>query len=295
MAKKTKTEFVKWFGPLLDALRDLGDSGRPREVSDKIAKNLNLPDSILDETLKSGGSKFHNQVAWARQYLVWEGYLDASKHGTWKLTANGRSASISEEEAHKIFLKWVAVNQNNRKSKESAEKVQNQIAIIIDEIPPEDNGSDESLRLIDILRGLSPLGFEKVCRELLRESGFENVEITGGSADGGIDGFGTLEINPFVSFKVLFQCKRYKEGNTISRAQVGDFRNAMIGRAEKGIIITTSTFSNAAIQEANRDGAPKVELVDGNMLVKMFEKVELGLNKRVVFDVDLAYFEKYRE
>lgn len=295
MAKKTKTEFVKWFGPLLDALRDLGDSGRPREVSDKIAKNLNLPDSILDETLKSGGSKFHNQVAWARQYLVWEGYLDASKHGTWKLTANGRGASISEEEAHKIFLKWVAVNQNNRKSKESAEKVQNQIAIIIDEIPPEDNGSDESLRLIDILRGLSPLGFEKVCRELLRESGFENVEITGGSADGGIDGFGTLEINPFVSFKVLFQCKRYKEGNTISRAQVGDFRNAMIGRAEKGIIITTSTFSNAAIQEANRDGAPKVELVDGNMLVKMFEKVELGLNKRVVFDVDLAYFEKYRE
>lgn len=295
MAKKTKTEFVKWFGPLLDALRDLGDSGRPREVSDKIAKNLNLPDTILDETLKSGGSKFHNQVAWARQYLVWEGYLDASKHGTWKLTANGRNASISEEEAHKIFLKWVAVNQNNRKSKESAEKVQNQIAIIIDEIPPEDNGSDESLRLIDILRGLSPLGFEKVCRELLRESGFENVEITGGSADGGIDGFGTLEINPFVSFKVLFQCKRYKEGNTISRAQVGDFRNAMIGRAEKGIIITTSTFSNAAIQEANRDGAPKVELVDGNMLVKMFEKVELGLNKRVVFDVDLAYFEKYRE
>ena len=143
MAKKTKTEFVKWFGPLLDALRDLGDSGRPREVSDKIAKNLNLPDTILDETLKSGGSKFHNQVAWARQYLVWEGYLDASKHGTWKLTANGRNASISEEEAHKIFLKWVAVNQNNRKSKESAEKVQNQIAIIIDEIPPEDNGSDD--------------------------------------------------------------------------------------------------------------------------------------------------------
>ena len=56
MAKKTRTEFVKWFGPLLDALRDLGDSGRPQEVSNRIAKNLNLPDSVLDETLKSGGS-----------------------------------------------------------------------------------------------------------------------------------------------------------------------------------------------------------------------------------------------
>ena len=120
------------------------------------------------------------------------------------------------------------------------------------------------------------------------------MEVTARGADDGIDGFGTLEINPFVSFRVLFQCKRYKEGNTVSRAQVGDFRNAMLGRAEKGIIITTSTFSNAAIQEANRDGTPKVELVDADKLVEMFEKVELGLNKRIIYDVDISFFEKYR-
>jgi restriction system protein len=294
MTRRNRTEFVKWFGPLLDALRDLGDSGRPREVSDKIAQNLRLPDSVLDETLKSGGSKFHNQVAWARQYLVWEGFLDAAKHGTWKLTEAGRNAHVSEDDAHKIFLKWVAVNQANRKQKESGEKLEQETAAAINEVPPDESVAPENLQLLDVLRGLSPEGFEKVCRELFRESGFENVEITGGSADDGIDGFGTLEINPFVSFKVLFQCKRYKEGNTVSRAQVGDFRNAMIGRAEKGIIITTSTFSNAAIREANRDGAPKVELVDGSMLVKMFEKAELGVIKREVFDVDIAYFEKYR-
>ncbi len=70
MAKKSQPEFLRWFGPLLDALRDLGDSGRPREVSARIAKNQSLSDEVLDETLKSGGSKFHNQVAWARQYLV---------------------------------------------------------------------------------------------------------------------------------------------------------------------------------------------------------------------------------
>jgi restriction system protein len=295
VAKKKRTEFVKWFGPLIDALKDLGDSGRPREVSDRIAKNLNLPDSLLDETLKSGGSKFHNQVAWARQYLVWEGYLDASKHGTWKLTDKGRKAgSISEDDAHKVFLKWVAINQENRKEKSPGEKTEPELLTSFDELAPEIMHLNEEVRLLDVLRSLSPEGFEKICRELLRESGFENVEITGGSADGGIDGFGTLEINPFVSFKVLFQCKRYKEGNTVSRAQVGDFRNAMIGRAEKGIIITTSTFSNAAIQEAHRDGAPKVELVDGAMLVKMFEKVELGVIKRQVYDVDMTYFEKYR-
>jgi len=296
MSKKKRSDFVKWFGPLIDALKDLGDSGRPREVSDQISKNLKLTDKILDETLKSGGSRFHNQVAWARQYLVWEGYLDASKHGTWKLTEKGRNASpISEDAGHEIFLKWVAIHAESRKGKISDLKLESLEPLSIDDESPETAFSSEEIRLIDVLRGLSAEGFEKICRELLRESGFENVQITGGSADGGIDGFGTLELNSFVSFKVLFQCKRYKEGNTVSRAQVGDFRNAMIGRAEKGIIMTTSTFTNAAIQEAQRDGAPKVELVDGSMLVKMFEKVELGVKKRVVYDVDLSYFEKFHD
>jgi restriction system protein len=290
MARKSKAEFVKWFGPLLDALRDLGDSGRPREVSSRIAKNLNLPDEILDETLKSGGSKFHNQVAWARQYLVWEGLLDSSKHGTWKLTEKGRNAQISKAEAREIFLKWVAIHAQNRKDRHSEDNVKAQS----EESSPEELVSEDKPDLISMLRSLSPVGFEKICRELLRESGFENVEVTGGSADGGIDGHGTLEINPFVSFKVLFQCKRYAKGNLVSRAQVGDFRNAMIGRAEKGIIITTSSFTNSAVQEANREGAPQVELVDGVKLVEMFERVELGVTKRTVFDVDPAYFEKFK-
>lgn len=294
MSKKNTAEFVKWFGPLLDALRDLGDSGKPREVSDRISANLNLTDEILDQTLKSGSSRFHNQVAWARQYLVWEGLLDASKHGTWKLTDRGQKTSINQSDAQVIFKKWVAINQKNIKSKELPPVTEKALVEIINEVSPETAEVADTPALLNVLRSLSPEGFEKICRELLRESGFENVEVTARGADGGIDGFGTLEINPFVSFRVLFQCKRYKEGNTVSRAQVGDFRNAMIGRAEKGIIITTSTFSNAAIQEANRDGAPKVELVDADKLVAMFEKVELGLNKRVVYDVDISFFEKYR-
>ena len=279
MAKKSQAEFLRWFGPLLDALRDLGDSGRPREVSARIAKNQCLSDEVLDETLKSGGSKFHNQVAWARQYLVWEGMLDSSRHGTWTLTDKGRAAHLNENDARDIFLKWVAIHAANRKQKQET--------VPEDETPPvissvSDSDQDSSLDLLSTLRSLSPRGFEKVCRELLRESDFENVEITGGSADGGIDGYGTLEINPFVSFRVLFQCKRYAKGNLVSRAQVGDFRNTMIGRAEKGIIITTSGFSNAAIQEANREGAPQVELVDGEKLVEMFQRVELGVTKETL-------------
>ena len=291
MARKSKAEFVKWFGPVLDALRDLGDSGRPREVSEQIAKTFDLRDEVLDETLKSGGSRFYNQIAWARQYLVWEGLLDSSKHGTWTLTEKGRKTHLSEAEATKIFRKWVAIHAENRKQKATEE-----LTLIDEEEPaPETPLAEEKISLISVLRSLSPVGFEKVCRELLRESGFENVEITGGSADCGIDGFGTLEMNPFVSFKVIFQCKRYAEGNLVGRVQVADLRNAMIGRAEKGIIITTSSFTNAAVLEASREGAPKVELVDSVKLVEMFQRVELGLKKRVVYDVDLGYFERFKQ
>jgi restriction system protein len=289
MAKRNQAQFVKWFGPLLDALRELGDSGKPREVASQIAKNLSLSDDVLDATVKSGGSRFQNQVAWARQYLVWEGLVQSSKHGTWTLTDKGRTAHLSEAESREIFKKWVAIHRDRRKEKDTAGQEPDHT----DELPPEEQVVEESLSLLGVLRSLSAVGFEKVCRELLRESGFLNVEITGGSADGGIDGYGTLELNAFVSFKVLFQCKRYAEGKLVSRAQVGDFRNAMIGRAEKGIIMTTSTFSNAAVQEANREGAPKVELVDGAKLVEMFQKVELGVKRRDIYDVDLAYFEKF--
>jgi restriction system protein len=282
-----KSEFLKWFGPLLVALRDLGDSGKPMEVSNKIAENLKLKDEILDSTLKSGGKRFHNQVAWARQYLVWEGYLDSSKFGTWKLTEKGKTATITVQQAGEIFKKWVDIHQKARKDKSDNQIIEEQ-----EENPPEEIEESSHTELIDILLSLSPSGFEKVCKELLRESGFENVVVTGQSHDGGIDGYGMLELNPFVSFKVLFQCKRYK--GSVPRAHVGDFRNAMIGRAEKGIILTTGTFSNEAIKEASREGAPKIELIDGEKLVKMFEKVELGVVPKTIYIPDLNYFESFK-
>lgn len=131
--RKKQVEFVKWFGPLLDALRDLGDSGKPREVSNRIATNLNLSDEILDETLKSGVNKFHNQVAWARQYLVWEGLLDSSKYGTWKLTEKGKDTTLTENDGRKIFLKWVDIHQKARKEKNENALIEEQ-----EEKPPEE-------------------------------------------------------------------------------------------------------------------------------------------------------------
>lgn len=127
---------------------------------------------------------------------------------------------------------------------------------------------------------------------MLRESGFEAVTITGRSGDGGLDGLGVLQVNPFVSFKVLFQCKRYSGG--VSASQVRDFRGAMMGRADKGIILTTGTFTGDARKEAVRDGVPPIELVDGEKLLDMFEELQLGLTPKKAYDVNLKFFDEFK-
>jgi restriction system protein len=284
--KNSQAEFVRWFGPLLNALRQLGGTAKPREAADKIAENLKLDDDKLNELLNSGQSRYYNQVAWARQYLAWEGLLDTSQHGIWALSAKGENTTLTNEQAREIFLKWVDIHRKAKQDKSEKEIIEEQ-----EESEPDDIQPINKTDLLQVLQSLAPNGFEKICQRLLRESGFEKVVVTGQSHDGGIDGFGTLEMNPFVSFKVLFQCKRYK--GTVSRAQVGDFRNAMIGRAEKGIIMTTGTFSSDAIKEANREGAPQVELVDGEKLVEMFKRVQLGVRPKTVYEVDLPFFEPY--
>jgi len=285
--KKTKqSEFINWFGPLLNALRELGGSGKPKEVVNQIAFDLKIPDEKLEETMKSGTPKFHNQVAWARQYLVWDGFLNDSKRGVWTLTSKGQNTSLTVEEGRKIFLKWVQIHQETRKNK----NVPN-LTNIQEEEEPEQVEHEISPTLLEVLQSVTPTGFEHICKRLLREHGFENVIVTQASHDGGIDGYGTLELNPFVSIKVLFQCKRYK--GTVSRAQVGDFRNAMIGRAEKGIILTTGIFSEDAKREANRDGAPPIELIDGKKLVELFEKVELGVKPKIIYEVEYSFFDQY--
>lgn len=294
MAKK-QSEFLKWFGPTLNALRELGGSGSPGEVSSLVAIQEKIPEEKLNETIKSGASKFHNQVCWARQYLVWEGYIDSAVRGIWKLTPAGQIKKITVEEARQIFLKWVEINSLKRKPKiaptspEAAEEE-------VDEEEIDDDSSisvDYKQQVLEYLRRMHPTAFERFCLYMLRVNNFENPKLTGGSHDEGIDGVATLRINPFVSFRVLFQAKRYKDGNNISRAQIGDFRNAMIGRADKGIFITTSKFTSEAIKEANREGAPQVELVDSEQLVKMIEFSKLGLKPVTTYEIDHEFFQQY--
>lgn len=295
MKKQTKAEFVQWMGPLLDALRQLGDSGTPKEVSDLIAKNLKIPDKKKEELMESGSARFHNQVCWARQYLVWEGLISSEKRGVWQLTKQGRETVLNNETSRALFKKWVEVHTKERKSKQGSNQPSESKETAEEKIESIESLAELSHRekLLNVLWRISPDGFERLCKYILRLYGFENVQVTPKGRDGGIDGFGTLQLNPFVSFRVIFQCKRYK--GTVSRAQVGDLRNAMIGRADKGIMMTTGNFSEDAKREAEREGAPPIELIDAEALIDLMEKEEIGLKPKTVYDVDYQFFEKYMD
>lgn len=292
MTRKKKEEgaqFVRYFGPLLDALRSLGGSGTPDEVVERIAQDLGLSDEVQNELLPSGEPRYRNQVAWARFYLVREGLLDSSKRGVWSLTERGRATTLSPEQARELFLKWVRIFQAQRKVKKQApEAAAEQVAEGTGATPNDYRGD-----VVDLLLKLPASGFERLSQRLLREAGFTQVVVTGRSGDGGIDGYGTLQINPLVSFKVLFQCKRYTK--SVSPSHVRDFRGAMAGRADKGIIITTGTFTAEARREASRDGVPPIELIDGEKLVDMLEHLELGLKPVTTYEIDETFFGEFKD
>lgn len=282
--------FFEYFGPVLDALRDLGGSARPAEVRDRIAQNLGINDTDEFGELPSGGSRFANRVNWARFYLAKAGMIDASRRGVWTLTDKGSAASFSGLDDARGLVDEVRSQGFGGKSTS-----RDSGSVVDDERDAPDEGelvgTDTRSELMQILRELPPDGFERFCQRVLRESGFQDVTVTGKSGDGGIDGIGILQVNALVSFKVLFQCKRYQ--GSVSSPQVRDFRGAMMGRADKGIIITTGSFTADARREAVRDGVPPIELVDGDKLVDMLEELELGLKPVRAFEIDAAFFTSF--
>ncbi len=287
--KSKGPKFVKYFAPLLDALRTLGGSGTPSEVTRVIAEQLGVSEEEQTALLKSGTSRFANQVAWARNYLKLEGYIDSSKKGVWVLTEAGSNTFLSDEVAKKVFNKWAAYFRELRQKR--AEKLKEKETAEDEETASEETYRDHREWLLSLLKKLPPAGFEAVCQRLLRDAGFDSVVVTGRSGDGGIDGHGILQINPFVTFKVLFQCKRYDKN--VNPSHIREFQGAIGGRADKGIIITTGSFSVEARKEAVRDGASPIELVDGQKLVQMFENLELGLKPKTVYEIDMSFFDQY--
>lgn len=280
-------EFIRFFRPILEVLRELGGSGTASEIVDRSLEIAKISEAEQEAVNKNGLSRVKNQVHWARQYLVWSDYMDASRRGVWGLTDKGRTVDLATFNSLEVFKAVQSVRFTVKRDKKQSEQPTDE------PVPHDAEIKDHRSALLDLVKSLSPAGFERLSQRLLRESGFQHVTVTGKSNDGGIDGIGTLQVNPFVSFNVLFQCKRYQ--GAVTPSQVRDFRGAMMGRADKGLIITTGAFTLEAKKEARRDGVPPIELVDGDILVDMFEKLELGLIPKRDFDIDEKFFEEYRK
>ncbi|AJP71035.1 restriction endonuclease [Sphingomonas hengshuiensis] len=272
--------------PTLEVLRDLGGSASIEEIEEKLIERFRFKQGALDVVYdRSGDNVITDKMSWARSYLKFPGFVTTESRGIWVLTEAGRAAlDLPLEDVRK----QIHVAKAKRRAEQLAERkavVEDLDRLLIDE-PDDTNGEeleeaalDWTDALLATLRTMDPAAFERLTQRLLRESGFVKVEVTGKSGDGGIDGSGVLRMN-LISFQVLFQCKRY--AGSVGSSTVRDFRGAMQGRADKGLIITTGTFTAEARKEATRDGAPAIDLIDGEALCQLLKERRLGVQVREV-------------
>ena len=267
--------------PTLKSLKELGGSGSIEEINEKVYEIANLDEEILQIPHGENGfqTKVEYRLAWSRTYLKKYGLLINSSRGIWALTDS--DIDIDKVSSDKIVK---TVREQTRKKK--VEKSQNLSEDNSEEIEEElEDELEWKEELLQILQSIDPSAFERLCQRLLRESGFTQVEVTGKVGDGGIDGKGIVKISGFLSFHVIFQCKRYK--GSVTSSQIRDFRGAMQGRADKGLFITTGNFTRDAVKEATRDGAPPIDLIDGEILCEKLKEYKLGVKTELIEKVEI--------
>ncbi len=280
--------YDKLLWPTIAALRDLGGSGTNREIDQRVIAIEGLSE---DQQLVPHGDGRLTEVSyrlmWSRTYLKSAGALQNSSRGVWALTEVGRSLTESDVLAIPQQVRAQYAGRPARRKR-------------TDVVPPEPEAvpAPDSIIaslsstefgewrdwLLEALRDMPPPAFERLAQRLLREAGFVRVEVTGRSGDGGIDGIGVLQMQ-LLSFQVFFQCKRYR--GSVGAAAVRDFRGAMVGRTDKGILITTGYFTEDAKREATRDGAPALDLIDGDRLCDLLKTYALGVSTRQVDEVTI--------
>lgn len=288
--------------PTLRVIEKSGGSASVNEIGDALIEELGLSQAQLDATYdRSGVPIVPDRMSFARSYLKIAGLLASGGRGIWVMTDEGRhAATLPDKHVRRIVADAYNVHNaaltQERKARRTRPTEYRAGAFDV-AIDPEDSSNEAESHWSDLLlaklQSIEPAAFERLCQRLLREHGFTRVEVTGKSGDGGIDGQGVLRVN-LVSFHVLFQCKRYK--GSVGAPTIRDFRGAMQGRADKGLVITTGTFTPDARREATRDGAPAIDLIDGEALCDLLREVGLGVVVRPVttyeISVDAAFFDE---
>lgn len=281
-----------FYKPILTALREMGGIGISAEI---VLRVIEACGGVADKITAPELQKIRKRIDWARYDLVAAGYLQSPSRGIWEITDKGQRVDLNsfvEEEVKQEA--WKVHKSPGRTSPDSdAESV---AAPDVDEFvseTPEWERRREALlsRLLD----LSPTQFERVCRHLLMRVGFEDVQVTRQTNDGGFDGVGLLVVNPFVKTSFLFECKRY----TSALVGVKDVRalqgKIYQGAAEKGAIITTSYFTSDARKEAHKPSG-RIELVERDELIDLFVAHRVGVRVAERIDeIDDGFFQRYKE
>lgn len=279
--------------PTLAALAGLGGSASLSELNEAVITEQQYGEALQAVLHKDGPqTELEYRLAWARTYLKGIGLLGNSERGVWSMAPEGQDFLRQHQDpvAASAELKrrraaWLKARRQDRQQRPDRAEPE------ADEEPVGKQPWQD--RLLDALMSMSPAGFERLAQRLLREADFISVSVTGRSGDGGIDGLGVYRIS-LVSFPVFFQCKRYR--GSVGSGAVRDFRGAMAGRGEKGLLITTGTFTPDAKAEATRDGAPPVDLIDGAALCQLLKRYALGVSTAVEqvehVAVDPAFFDQ---
>lgn len=260
------------------ALKDLGGSGKNDEINEKAAELLGLSDEVLEipHLNSTSLSEVNYRLAWARTLLKKFGAISNSARSVW--TINPEYSNINEVDGEAIYKEH---------SKASAKKEKSIDEDNLDDVP--DEVRPWRKKLYEVLVKMDPYAFERLTQRVLRECGFTQVEVTKKSGDGGIDGTGKLRINGIFSFNIAFQCKRYQ--GVVSSADIRDFRGSLTTNIEKGVFITTGSFSKAAIEEACSPGKQQIDLMDGEEFISKLAEFGIGVKEVKDYEVDEAYFE----
>ena len=267
-------QYNEMFNPLLKALHALGGSGSIGEINNKVIELQKYPSEIIDILHGDGPrTEIEYRLAWSRTYLKKYGILENSSRGIWSI-ANDKNDIIEVNPKEVVEFVISSLKDKKNKNIENIENIENEV---------EDKTWQEEL--IEILLAMTPDAFERLIQRVLRESGFTQVEVTGKTGDGGIDGKGIFKIAGLISFNVLFQCKKWQ--NSVTASDIRDFRGALQGRADKGLFVTTGSFTRDAIKEASRDGATPIDLLDGDSLTNKIRELKLGISIEIVEKINI--------
>jgi restriction system protein len=273
----------------IEALKALGGSASIQELDESVIEREGVTEDEQTYTMPNDTRpKIKYYLSWARTFLRRGGALDNSSRGVWALTDAGEQITSRDQTAaiHAQVNEEERVRAREKRKLEKTAPKQASQPQLSDVSPGTEAETDGDWKgtLLETLRGIDPSAFERLSQRLLREAGFVKVEVRGKTGDGGIDGVGVLRVN-LVSFQIYFQCKRWK--GSVGSKEIRDFRGALQGRADKGLFITTGTFTSQASEEATRDGAIAIDLIDGERLCDLLKQYDLGVKTTMIEQVDI--------